>query len=183
MSVVDQLIPDYDIQKINADKRTELTTAMQGYTSDLLNLRVAFYWRPLANDNLINTFRQWNTPPYITTPDYIIIGIIKANLNWYNIITGLVFNHMHEKNGNNYKLFANGLTQLKPILRKLSNVTRIVWLQQAPILHSAKDMYRKPFFTAKLPHYNAAMRSILKSVYITRVHKQEEPLISSDLQR
>jgi hypothetical protein len=43
-------------------------------TSEALNLRLSFYWRPLANEDLIKTFREWNTPPYRSTPDYIVMG-------------------------------------------------------------------------------------------------------------
>ena len=83
---------------------------------------------------------------------------------------------MDEKNGNNYTLFANGLTQLKPILQELSNVTRIVWMQQAPIVDAPNTQYYiTPTFVAKVHHYNAGMRSILKSIYYALVQKLEEP--------
>ena len=42
-------------------------------TSELLNLRVAFYWRHLANEKLLSTFRDW-TIYNDTTPDYIVMG-------------------------------------------------------------------------------------------------------------
>ena len=74
-----------------------------------------------------------------------------------------MFNHMTEGHWNDYKLFANGLTQLKPILKELSNKKRIVWMQQAPIVCASNtpvDMTET--FCAKLPHYNAGMRSILE---------------------
>ena len=44
-------------------------------TSEALNLKMSFYWRPLANEELIKTFSEWNTPPYHSTPDYIITGM------------------------------------------------------------------------------------------------------------
>ena len=43
-------------------------------TSESLNLRVSFYWRPLANEELLKTFLDWNTPPYTSTPDYVLMG-------------------------------------------------------------------------------------------------------------
>ena len=42
--------------------------------SKLLNLRVSFYWRHLANEKLLKTFRDWSMPPYKNTPDYIVMG-------------------------------------------------------------------------------------------------------------
>ena len=76
----------------------------------------------------------------------------------------MVLNHMHPWHGNNYTLFIEGLTRLRPILQELSNVTRIVWMQQAPVVDSTCVKHFLYNFITKLHHYNAAMRSILKSV-------------------
>ncbi len=77
------------------------------------------------------------------------------------IATGMVLNHMTPQNGNDYALFAKGLTNLKPILQELSNVTRIVWIQQAPIVDGRKTKYAFRFL-GKVHGYNAGMREILK---------------------
>ena len=70
---------------------------------------------------------------------------------------------MDEKNGNNYTWFVNGLTQLKPILQELSNVTRIVWMQQTPIVDAPNTQhYITHTFLAKVHQYNAGMRAILE---------------------
>ena len=42
-------------------------------TSKLLNLRISYYWRRLANEDFIETFREWNTHDS-TLPDYILMG-------------------------------------------------------------------------------------------------------------
>jgi len=71
------LIPDYDLlMKQASTPRTEHAWHHEDrdVTSEALNLQLSFYWRPLANEELIKTFREWNTPPYRLTPDYIIIG-------------------------------------------------------------------------------------------------------------
>ena len=44
-------------------------------TSQLLNLRISFHWRAAVDDELVKTFREWNTPPYDATPDYIVMGL------------------------------------------------------------------------------------------------------------
>jgi len=68
---------------------------------------------------------------------------------------------MHEKTGkNDYNAFAKGLTELAPILKQLSKVTRIVWMLQAPAIHGSNTF--KPQFTAKIHHYNAGLRNILR---------------------
>ena len=80
----------------------------------------------------------------------------------------MVFNHMTEVHGNNYQLFANGLIKLRPILEELSNKTRIVWMQQAPIVYLGEtwvtndEAGQQATFLAKLDHYNAGIRSIIE---------------------
>ena len=71
-----QLIPNYDQQvtKISTPTAKFHFHEDRNVTSDELNLQVSFYWRPLVNDQLINTFRNWNTPPYSSTPDFILMG-------------------------------------------------------------------------------------------------------------
>ena len=70
---------------------------------------------------------------------------------------------MDERNGNDYAPFAKGLAELRPILKELSKVTRIVWMQQAPIVDAGNTQHWiSHTFLAKLHHYNAGMRSILR---------------------
>ena len=57
------------------------------FSSQLLNLRVSFFWRHLANELLIDTFRTWITPPYNSTPDFIFMGNLMEiyyykRINW-----------------------------------------------------------------------------------------------------
>jgi hypothetical protein len=77
--------------------------------------------------------------------------------------------------GNNYSLFVRQLEQLKFIVVQLiSNATdnsngrrriRIVWMQQSPIVYGSNTkVHRENTFFAKIHHYNAAVRRILKSV-------------------
>lgn len=46
-------------------------------TSDLLNLRLSLFWCKLVNEDMIEIFSYWNTPPYTFTPDLIVMGTIK----------------------------------------------------------------------------------------------------------
>ena len=71
------MIPDYDLKG-----KTNTTAFLQHHwwedrnvTSQLLNLKVAFYWRRMVDDKFIDKFREWNTPPYSATPDFIVMGI------------------------------------------------------------------------------------------------------------
>ena len=45
-------------------------------TSELLNLRVSLFWRKMINQDMIETFQNWNTPPYTSRPDFIILGCV-----------------------------------------------------------------------------------------------------------
>ena len=74
----------------------------------------------------------------------------------------MVLNHMNigandhmNIGGNDYSAFVRGLSELVPILEQLSKITRIVWMQQAPVLTNTRHFL-------KIHHYNAAMRRILK---------------------
>ena len=71
-----QLIPEYDLKMKGAPtpKARYFFHEDRNVTSELLNFRLAFYWREVANEELVNTFGQWNTPPYDSTPDFVIVG-------------------------------------------------------------------------------------------------------------
>jgi hypothetical protein len=45
-------------------------------TSDILRLRLSFQWRPLINDTIIDTVRQWATDSRSNRPYLIFIGKI-----------------------------------------------------------------------------------------------------------
>jgi len=73
------MIPDYEM------KGKTKTTFIARYqwngdrqvTSELLNLRVAFYWRHLADEKLLSTFRNWTSSR--TPPDFIVMGLHQFN--------------------------------------------------------------------------------------------------------
>lgn len=55
------------------------------FSSQLLNLRVSFLWRHLADELLIDTFHNWTTSPR-SSPDFVFMGIDLVNLR-KNMIT------------------------------------------------------------------------------------------------
>lgn len=61
-----------------------------------------------------------------------------------------------------YHLFADGLRKLKPILKQLIQITRIVWMIQSPgplfVVSSTEHDFA---FAAKILGYNAIVREIL----------------------
>lgn len=48
-------------------------------SSELLNLQVSFYWRHLANENLLNLFRSWDLSYSVSSsssvPQFILMGL------------------------------------------------------------------------------------------------------------
>ena len=74
------MIPDYDqIETVEPISPGEpLKHADRDVTSRLLNLVVSFKWRPRIDArNFIDTFRQWNTPPFLSTPHLIVMGSLQ----------------------------------------------------------------------------------------------------------
>ena len=43
-------------------------------SSEVLNSRISFWWRPLLNDALSDLFHLWSTPPFTNTPTFILFG-------------------------------------------------------------------------------------------------------------
>ena len=60
-----------------------------------------------------------------------------------------------------YQAFTKGLKEVAIILKQLSKITRIVWLQQAPVIQFGANTQSVGYHT-KIHHYNAGMRTILK---------------------
>ena len=133
-------------------------------TSELLNLRVAFYWRHLADKKLFETFRDW-TIYNDTTPDYIVMGSFCCSCNtilYQHIKTVTILPHQtgilaHHTLDDSFDQFSKGLNSLNPILKQLTTMTRIVWM----ILPHGPAM-ENPNFLVKLAHYNKEARTILK---------------------
>lgn len=44
-------------------------------TSQLLNLRLSLFWSKLIDEEMIKIFSFWNTPPYTSTSDSIVMVI------------------------------------------------------------------------------------------------------------
>jgi hypothetical protein len=69
------LIPDYD-RKSEPSPLPFVYHGDMEVTSDIMRLRLSFQWRPLINDSVIDTIRQWATYSQTDRPDLIILGEI-----------------------------------------------------------------------------------------------------------
>lgn len=76
-----QWIPDYDLhmKRSSTPQHQFYWHEDRNVTSEALNLRLSFYWRSLVDQEMMKTFRKWNTPPYHSTPDYIVMGTTAEN--------------------------------------------------------------------------------------------------------
>jgi hypothetical protein len=63
--------------------------------------------------------------------------------------------------GDGYEAFTKGLTEMAIILKQLSQITRIVWLQQAPVIQFGSNTQSVGYHT-QIHHYNIGVRTILK---------------------
>ena len=83
-----QWIPDYDLRM----KRSSVPRSQfywhedRNVTSKELNLQLSFYWRSYIDGDMIKTFREWNTPPYRSTPDYIVMGMTTESAAVYSCV-------------------------------------------------------------------------------------------------
>jgi hypothetical protein len=116
--------------------------------SRLLRLRVSFKWRPLVNDELINTLRHIRETAASDPrrrPQFILLSMAV----W----------HMLREHGADIALYQRRMTHLGPILASMSSsgsCGRIIWLRQ----YTSVDFYgdngesNTLVVSDKLRHYN-----------------------------
>ena len=123
---------------------------------------MSFYWRNLANEKLLNTFRNW-TIYNGTTPDYIVMGyfIPLSSTSYNNELTSLIYFLIgllaHHIWDGSFPQFSTGMTSLEPILKQLTTRLKVVWIVQP---HGPDR--EKPNLPTKIPHYNKEAKKILK---------------------
>ncbi|EFX66757.1 hypothetical protein DAPPUDRAFT_262658 [Daphnia pulex] len=143
-----RLIPDFGSQVWPI----EITPAFHGdidITSDILRLGLSFQWRPLINETVMETIRQWAT---------------HENERPYFVFLGMAVHHMMKENGGSFKSYQENLMKFAPILGQLANVTRVVWLNQYPSVDSNSwiNDVNTIIFSEKIHSYNKAIRRILE---------------------
>ncbi|XP_045028868.1 N-acetylneuraminate 9-O-acetyltransferase isoform X1 [Daphnia magna] len=112
-----RLIPQYD-------KKSSPSIVPDNYhndvevTSNLLNIRVSFKWRPLVSDDVTKELR-WLVNSNKTDRPYVIF-------------LGMAVWHMLQSEGADYQLYRKKLLNLAPVLDQLAHDSQIVWLNQYP---------------------------------------------------
>ncbi|XP_046639465.1 uncharacterized protein LOC124320652 [Daphnia pulicaria] len=146
-----KLIPDYD-RKSEPSPLPFVYHGDMEVTSDIMRLRLSFQWRPLINDSVIDTIRQWATYSQTDRPDLIILGIAM----WHMFSTPKEDDH---------KVYREQLKRLAPFLDQLANVSKVIWLNQYPVVEKYGNIgaMNTEVFSEKIDHYNEAVRSELQN--------------------
>lgn len=120
--------------------------------SSILRLRLSFKWRPLIDDSIVETIRRWLTSDDPSERPHLVF-------------LGMVAHHMLGDNGANYQLYEEKFAKFAPELAQLANVTRLIWLNQYPVVDSYHHNHdsNKNIYSEKLHNYNKAIRRMLKN--------------------
>ncbi|XP_046456029.1 uncharacterized protein LOC124203321 isoform X2 [Daphnia pulex] len=158
-----KIIPDYN----RKSKPSPLPFVYHGnmeVTSEILRLRLSFQWQPLVNDTIIDTIRQWATDSQADRPNLIFLGIAL----WYMIQTP-----------GEHQPFQKQLERLAPLLSQLANVSKVIWLNQYPVMETYGDngAVNTAIFSEKINHYNEDARSELQQSYLPIIWDSSNSLV------
>ncbi|KAK4010374.1 hypothetical protein OUZ56_019520 [Daphnia magna] len=160
-----RLIPDYDKQSLPNPIPFHHHGDIE-ITSDILGVRVSFKWRPLINDNVTETIRQWAITDSPERPYWIFLSMTA----W----------HMLQGYGADYQLYQKKISELGPLLGQLANVSQVIWLHQYPSV----DFYggirasNTDIVSEKIYGYNKITRKILESLRTRiRIWDSSNPLV------
>ncbi|XP_046457567.1 N-acetylneuraminate 9-O-acetyltransferase-like [Daphnia pulex] len=160
-----KLIPDYDL----IFDPNPIPLAFHGdveVISNLLRLRITFYWQPLIDDTVVELTRIWATDDE-TDPPYLLVLSMAV---WHMII--------QFEGADQHQLYQKRLKELAPILDQLANVSHIIWLNQYPTLefYGNIGVLNTDIHSEKIHHYNLAIRRILGGHKKVRIWDSSNPL-------
>ncbi|XP_046641005.1 N-acetylneuraminate 9-O-acetyltransferase-like [Daphnia pulicaria] len=116
-----KLIPDYDL---------EFGTLLEDYrlhqnlnvTSRILNMCVSFYWEPLLENTTNHILSQWDSDQADSLTNRVIL-------------LGVSIHHIRlEDEDNGYEPYRQKLTELEPILRRITKRSTVIWLNQYSVI-------------------------------------------------
>jgi hypothetical protein len=72
--------------------------------------------------------------------------------------------HMLTDNGNDFQLYKEKIRNYGPILGKLASVSKVIWLNQYPIIDffGPTDAHNTDIHSVKVHQYNEAAKRILR---------------------
>ena len=142
------MLPDSDLIHEHAYKYKRAMHEDVNVTSHLLNLLVSFHWRPLVDTQLMDTVRHWVDHP--TPPTDVIVSAAT--------------HHMLKIFGADYRLFEERLLQLRPLLNRLANTSRVIWIDQYPTIDFFADnnATNAQIESNKIHRYNLIVRRVFK---------------------
>ena len=118
--------------------------------SPMLNLIVS-YRRKLLNETVLSEFVDWSASPINQKPDWIMMGMSA--------------HHMLPENGGDHRIFENILQKVKRQIQKISSQTKVIWMNQQPVVETQKVNKGSLVHSDKLEQYNRAARRILKYIF------------------
>ena len=155
-------------------------------TSASLGLRLSFRWQPYVDDEVLNKVRQWTaefTYDNTTRPSSLLLlsilllgssvinnddsddSAIKPASPFFNYShLGMAVWHMldvERRPKPDHRLYNKHLRELAPSLAQLSQVTRVIWLNQYPPLEYYSNVSTTYITPEKINIYNKAVRRIL----------------------
>ncbi|XP_057367724.1 uncharacterized protein LOC130688723 isoform X2 [Daphnia carinata] len=138
--------------------------------SDILRLKLSFQWRPLLDGNVTEAIRQWvslnndEEQPYFIFLSMVLWHIVRI--------------HSQEE----YNVYQESLKNISPVLNQLMNNSRVIWLNQYPMLTFYEGMQyggvnNLDIILSENAHrYNEAIRSILENRSGVHIWDSSNPL-------
>nr|SVE76339.1 EOG090X04UC [Daphnia longispina] len=146
-----KIMPDYDLHIEPKLKSYYKLHRDVNFTSNVLNLRLSFYWRPFFGDSI---------------EDFVPQSIQNLQTEMVEVILiGLSTHHMLHESNSNQQLYAQGLTKLAPVLQRIANTsTRVIWLRQYPVIdfYGSSESHNTDIFSAKIHQFNKESERILR---------------------
>lgn len=119
------------------------------FRDDGIKLSVKFHWQPVFGQSTINLLRLWLASKPKDRPQLVIAGTVL----W----------HLKNRNpgGSSLKAYEGALRLAVPIINRLQNTTKIVWMVQAPVVLSKLHKVYKYITNDLINAYNAVAQRIL----------------------
>ncbi|XP_046450491.1 uncharacterized protein LOC124198610 [Daphnia pulex] len=155
-----RLIPDYDretVSRFNTPTAEQLYHDDMNITSPLLaNLKLAFFWRNLINEEMLSLFRRWaSTEDQSQVPDLIFFGA--------------TVHHMLPSNHFSFETYQTLLeNELVPLMKKSLAVhphQEIIWLKPSHTIERNVNSVI-PVYQDKIKKYTAILPRALKDTRI-----------------
>jgi hypothetical protein len=159
-----QLFPDYDFTWDGMVMRELPFVTAAMVNSLLMNLTMSFKWHPFVDDSLSDLI-SWTLNSIDQTPHLLIMGSLLHLITIEEMITvdvysGIASHYVVNKRvsrDNPFRDFQRTLRKIAPLLKKIVERCKIVWLNQLPLVEREARWNQEI-----LLRYDRAARTILR---------------------